>query len=461
MSESVFIQSFTETVLSIKKICLDGRDERIRCKLEHVLKNVAASDGQLEQADKSLTILRDSLDHAVAVTDPDGRAIVAFVKEQLCGRKGVVATPSQRDDVLRLIEFSRGCEQARTLGEVGREMELKPLQNDATDDEVMSWLEMFDRQIADRNALIVEYVDFVAAIFRLFEETGVWDKRVQIEHGRRLLEIARTFEARRREQEERRRLERERLEREERERIEAEKRKKEEQERRQREEEERIRREEARHRAEKARKRKEAKERRERKLVEKKRVEEAASIPEEAPSVAVTVPSPSVNKADGAKSEKEGTLRERSASSVCVREKENEPPSKAVTVVQSHAQEKAGAVGKSLRSSGNVDTLSRTKRPPRDSSSHAQNQTTTFSMPMWVYLVVVLVVAAILVWVGIHVVRWICRHWIISLVSGIVLLILIWFDCRPKRGEQSVVVPPKKDEDEEADEDIDEEEEDD
>ncbi len=246
MSESVRIHSLAGAVKNVEEVCHSRQDERIQAELSRVLKNVADSDGQLEQAGRSLADLGENLGDFIDVSDEGSRTVIAFVRKLIEeARIPEEYTPSTRDAQL-LVEFSRGCEYARVLNEDDEPPTWGILTSEASDEEVLSWLGDLDRYVSSRNRLIAEYVDFIAAVFRSLQEKGAWDKRARLEYGERLLEIASTYETRRQALEERKRLERERLEREERERIEAERRRREEAERKQREKEERARLEEER-----------------------------------------------------------------------------------------------------------------------------------------------------------------------------------------------------------------------
>ena len=244
MSESVWIHPLVDAARNAEEACRNRQNEDIRIELSRVLKNIADSNGQLAEAGKSLSALAENLNEVADSLGPDGSTVVAFVRKLL----GEVQISGEHNSIdsnsLRLLEFSHLFEHARVLCEKDEPPTQNVLSTEASDEDVLSWLGVLDKEVSSRNELISEYVDFIASVFRSLQKEGAWDKRTSLGNEKRLLEIASTYEARKQALKERERIEQERVEREERERIEAERLQKEEAER-QRKETERIRRDES------------------------------------------------------------------------------------------------------------------------------------------------------------------------------------------------------------------------
>ena len=214
MSESVLIHPFFDDAKNAEEACRNRQNEDIRVELSRVLKNIADSNGQLAEAGKSLSILAENLNDVADPPDQVGRIVVAFVRKLL----GEVRIPGEHNstdsDSLRLLEFSHLFEHARVLCEKDEPPTQNVLSTEASDEDVLLWLGVLDKKVSSRNELISEYVDFIASVFRSLQEEGAWDKRTSLGNEKRLLEIASTYEARKRALKERERIEQERVERE-------------------------------------------------------------------------------------------------------------------------------------------------------------------------------------------------------------------------------------------------------
>lgn len=377
MSESVWIHPLVDAARNAEEACRNRQNEDIRIELSRVLKNIADSNGQLAEAGKSLSALAENLNEVADLPNQDCRAVVAFVRKLL----GEVQIPSEHNsidsDSLLLLEFSHLFEHARGLCEKDEPPMQNVLSTEASDEDVLLWLGVLDKKVSSRNELIIEYVDFIASVFRSLQEEGAWDKRTSLGNEKRLLEIASTYEARKQALKERERIEQERVGREERERIEAERLQKEEAEcqckeaeRMQREEVERIQREEAGHiRREGGR-----------------QIDEMAESTEPAHE---QKPKTKVRKAN--KSQPSGH--------------------RATASTQIVGQ-------KSLKTSVKAESGS-----SENSSLHAFLMAT----PLWIPLLIILAVVVFAVWMGISAVGWAFRHWIITSAAVGAILLMICF----------------------------------
>ena len=278
---------------------------------------------------------------------------------------------------MRLLEFSHLFEHARVLCEKDEPPTQNVLSTEASDEDVLSWLGVLDKEVSSRNELISEYVDFIASVFRSLQKEGAWDKRTSLGNEKRLLEIASTYEARKQALKERERIEQERVEREERERIEAERLQKEEAER-QRKETERIRRDESK--------------RFQREETERIRQEGDRQIREMAETT------------EPAHEQKPKTK---------VRKANKSQPSghRATASTQIVGQ-------KSLTTSVKAESGS-----SENSSLHAFLMAT----PLWIPLLIILAVVVFAVWMGISAVGWAFRHWIITSAAVGAILLMICF----------------------------------
>ena len=377
MSESVWIHPFVDAARNAEEACRNRQNEDIRAELSRVLKNIADSDGQLAQAGKSLSALAENLNDVAELSNQDSRAVVAFVRKllrevQILGERSAVD-----GDSLLLIEFSRLFEHSRALCEKDEPPMQNVLPGEASDEDVLLWLGMLDKQVSSRNELISEYVDFIASVFRSLQEEGAWDKRTSLGNEKRLLEIASTYEARKQELKGRERIEQERITREERERAEAERRQKEGAERRheeaecmQREEMERIKREETEH-------------------IRREDGRQIGEMAESTEPAHEQKPKTKVRKAN-----------------------KRQPSGHRVTA-------STQIVGqKSLTTSVKAESGS-----SENSSLHAFLMAT----PLWIPLLIILAVVVFAVWMGISVVGWAFRHWIITSAAVGAILLMICF----------------------------------
>jgi len=377
MSESVWIHPFIDDAKNAEEVCRNRQNEDIRTELSRVLKNIADSDGQLAQAGKSLSALAENLNDVAELSNLDSRAVVAFVRKllrevQILGERSAVD-----GDSLLLIEFSRLFEHSRALCEKDEPPMQNVLPGESSDEDVLLWLGMLDKQVSSRNELISEYVDFIASVFRSLQEEGAWDKRTSLGNEKRLLEIASTYEARKQALKERERIEQERVTREERERAEAKRRQKEEAER-QRKEAERIQREEM--------------ERIKREETEHIRREDGRQIGEMAEST-------------------EPAHEQKPKTKVRKANKRQLSGHRATASTQIVGQ-------KSLTTSVKAESGS-----SENSSLHAFLMAT----PLWIPLLIILAVVVFAVWMGISVVGWVFRHWIITSVAVGAILLMICF----------------------------------
>ena len=377
MSESVWIHPLVDAARNAEEACRNRQNEDIRIELSRVLKNIADSNGQLAEAGKSLSALAENLNEVADSPGPDGSTVVAFVRKLL----GEVQISGEHNSIdsnsLRLLEFSHLFEHARVLCEKDEPPTQNVLSTEASDEDVLSWLGVLDKEVSSRNELISEYVDFIASVFRSLQEEGAWDKRTSLGNEKRLLEIARTYEARKQALKERERIEQERVEREERERIEAERLQKEEAER-QRKETERIRRDESK--------------RFQREETERIRQEGDRQIREMAETT------------ESAHEQKPKTK---------VRKANKSQPSghRATASTQIVGQ-------KSLTTSVKAESGS-----SENSSLHAFLMAT----PLWIPLLIILAVVVFAVWMGISAVGWAFRHWIITSAAVGAILLMICF----------------------------------
>ena len=377
MSESVWIHPLVDAARNAEEACRNRQNEDIRIELSRVLKNIADSNGQLAEAGKSLSALAENLNEVADSPGPDGSTVVAFVRKLL----GEVQISGEHNSIdsnsLRLLEFSHLFEHARVLCEKDEPPTQNVLSTEASDEDVLSWLGVLDKEVSSRNELISEYVDFIASVFRSLQKEGAWDKRTSLGNEKRLLEIASTYEARKQALKERERIEQERVEREERERIEAERLQKEEAER-QRKETERIRRDESK--------------RFQREETERIRQEGDRQIREMAETTEPAherKPKTKVRKAN--KSQPSGH--------------------RATASTQIVGQ-------KSLTTSVKAESGS-----SENSSLHAFLMAT----PLWIPLLIILAVVVFAVWMGISAVGWAFRHWIITSAAIGAILLMICF----------------------------------
>lgn len=377
MSESVWIHPLVDAARNAEEACRNRQNEDIRIELSRVLKNIADSNGQLAEAGKSLSALAENLNEVADSPGPDGSTVVAFVRKLL----GEVQISGEHNSIdsnsLRLLEFSHLFEHARVLCEKDEPPTQNVLSTEASDEDVLSWLGVLDKEVSSRNELISEYVDFIASVFRSLQKEGAWDKRTSLGNEKRLLEIASTYEARKQALKERERIEQERVEREERERIEAERLQKEEAER-QRKETERIRRDESK--------------RFQREETERIRQEGDRQIREMAETT------------EPAHEQKPKTK---------VRKANKSQPSghRATASTQIVGQ-------KSLTTSVKAESGS-----SENSSLHAFLMAT----PLWIPLLIILAVVVFAVWMGISAVGWAFRHWIITSAAVGAILLMICF----------------------------------
>ena len=377
MSESVWIHPLVDAARNAEEACRNRQNEDIRIELSRVLKNIADSNGQLAEAGKSLSALAENLNEVADSPGPDGSTVVAFVRK-LLGEVQISGEHNSIDsDSLRLLEFSHLFEYARVLCEKDEPPTQNVLSTEASDEDVLSWLGVLDKEVSSRNELISEYVDFIASVFRSLQKEGAWDKRTSLGNEKRLLEIASTYEARKQALKERERIEQERVEREERERIEAERLQKEEAER-QRKETERIRRDESK--------------RFQREETERIRQEGDRQIREMAETT------------EPAHEQKPKTK---------VRKANKSQPSghRATASTQIVGQ-------KSLTTSVKAESGS-----SENSSLHAFLMAT----PLWIPLLIILAVVVFAVWMGISAVGWAFRHWIITSAAIGAILLMICF----------------------------------
>lgn len=377
MSESVWIHPLVDAARNAEEACRNRQNEDIRIELSRVLKNIADSNGQLSEAGKSLSALAENLNEVADSPGPDGSTVVAFARKLL----GEVQISGEHNSIdsnsLRLLEFSHLFEHARVLCEKDEPPTQNVLSTEASDEDVLSWLGVLDKEVSSRNELISEYVDFIASVFRSLQKEGAWDKRTSLGNEKRLLEIASTYEARKQALKERERIEQERVEREERERIEAERLQKEEAER-QRKETERIRRDESK--------------RFQREETERIRQEGDRQIREMAETT------------EPAHEQKPKTK---------VRKANKSQPSghRATASTQIVGQ-------KSLTTSVKAESGS-----SENSSLHAFLMAT----PLWIPLLIILAVVVFAVWMGISAVGWAFRHWIITSAAVGAILLMICF----------------------------------
>ena len=377
MSESVWIHPFVDAARNAEEACRNRQNEDIRVELSRVLKNIADSNGQLAEAGKSLSALAENLNEVADLPNQDCRAVVAFVRKLL----GEVQIPSEHNsidsDSLLLLEFSHLFEHARGLCEKDEPPMQNVLSTEASDEDVLLWLGVLDKKVSSRNELIIEYVDFIASVFRFLQEEGAWDKRTSLGNEKRLLEIASTYEARKQALKERERIEQERVGREERERIEAERLQKEEAEC-PRKETEGIRRDESKriHREETERIRQEAD-------------GQKHEMPEATEPAYDRKPKTKIRKAN--KSQPSGH--------------------RATASTQIVGQ-------KSLTTSVKAESGS-----SENSSLHAFLMAT----PLWIPLLIILAVVVFAVWMGISAVGWAFRHWIITSAAVGAILLMICF----------------------------------
>ena len=377
MSESVWIHPLVDAARNAEEACRNRQNEDIRIELSRVLKNIADSNGQLAEAGKSLSALAENLNEVADLPNQDCRAVVAFVRKLL----GEVQIPSEHNsidsDSLLLLEFSHLFEHARGLCEKDEPPMQNVLSTEASDEDVLLWLGVLDKKVSSRNELIIEYVDFIASVFRSLQEEGAWDKRTSLGNEKRLLEIASTYEARKQALKERERIEQERVGREERERIEAERLQKEEAEC-PRKETEGIRRDESKriHREETERIRQEAD-------GQKHEMPEATELAYD------RKPKTKIRKAN--KSQPSGH--------------------RATASTQIVGQ-------KSLTTSVKAESGS-----SENSSLHAFLMAT----PLWIPLLIILAVVVFAVWMGISAVGWAFRHWIITSAAIGAILLMICF----------------------------------
>ena len=377
MSESVWIHPLVDAARNAEEACRNRQNEDIRIELSRVLKNIADSNGQLAEAGKSLSALAENLNEVADSPGPDGSTVVAFVRKLL----GEVQISGEHNSIdsnsLRLLEFSHLFEHARVLCEKDEPPTQNVLSTEASDEDVLSWLGVLDKEVSSRNELISEYVDFIASVFRSLQKEGAWDKRTSLGNEKRLLEIASTYEARKQALKERERIEQERVEREERERIEAERLQKEEAER-QRKETERIRRDESK--------------RFQREETERIRQEadgQKHEMPEATEPAYDRKPKTKIRKAN--KSQPSGH--------------------RATASTQIVGQ-------KSLTTSVKAESGS-----SENSSLHAFLMAT----PLWIPCLIILAVVVFAVWMGISAVGWAFRHWIITSAAVGAILLMICF----------------------------------
>ena len=377
MSESVWIHPLVDAARNAEEACRNRQNEDIRIELSRVLKNIADSNGQLAEAGKSLSALAENLNEVADSPGPDGSTVVAFVRK-LLGEVQISGEHNSIDsDSLRLLEFSHLCEHARVLCEKDEPPTQNVLSTEASDEDVLSWLGVLDKEVSSRNELISEYVDFIASVFRSLQKEGAWDKRTSLGNEKRLLEIASTYEARKQALKERERIEQERVGREERERIEAERLQKEEAER-QRKETERIRRDESK--------------RFQREETERIRQEadgQKHEMPEATEPAYDRKPKTKIRKAN--KSQPSGH--------------------RATASTQIVGQ-------KSLTTSVKAESGS-----SENSSLHAFLMAT----PLWIPFLIILAVVVFAVWMGISAVGWAFRHWIITSAAVGAILLMICF----------------------------------
>ena len=377
MSESVWIHPLVDAARNAEEACRNRQNEDIRIELSRVLKNIADSNGQLAEAGKSLSALAENLNEVADSPGPDGSTVVAFVRKLL----GEVQISGEHNSIdsnsLRLLEFSHLFEHARVLCEKDEPPTQNVLSTEASDEDVLSWLGVLDKEVSSRNELISEYVDFIASVFRSLQKEGAWDKRTSLGNEKRLLEIASTYEARKQALKERERIEQERVEREEREHIEAERLQKEEAEC-QRKETERIRRDESK--------------RFQREKTERIRQEGDRQIREMAETT------------EPAHEQKPKTK---------VRKANKSQPSghRATASTQIVGQ-------KSLTTSVKAESGS-----SENSSLHAFLMAT----PLWIPFLIILAVVVFAVWMGISAVGWAFRHWIITSAAVGAILLMICF----------------------------------
>ena len=377
MSESVWIHPLVDAARNAEEACRNRQNEDIRIELSRVLKNIADSNGQLAEAGKSLSALAENLNEVADSPGPDGSTVVAFVRKLL----GEVQISGEHNSIdsnsLRLLEFSHLFEHARVLCEKDEPPTQNVLSTEASDEDVLSWLGVLDKEVSSRNELISEYVDFIASVFRSLQKEGAWDKRTSLGNEKRLLEIASTYEARKQALKERERIEQERVEREEREHIEAERLQKEEAEC-QRKETERIRRDESK--------------RFQREETERIRQEGDRQIREMAETT------------EPAHEQKPKTK---------VRKANKSQPSghRATASTQIVGQ-------KSLTTSVKAESGS-----SENSSLHAFLMAT----PLWIPFLIILAVVVFAVWMGISAVGWAFRHWIITSAAVGAILLMICF----------------------------------
>lgn len=377
MSESVWIHPLVDAARNAEEACRNRQNEDIRIELSRVLKNIADSNGQLAEAGKSLSALAENLNEVADSPGPDGSTVVAFVRK-LLGEVQISGEHNSIDsDSLRLLEFSHLFEHARVLCEKDEPPTQNVLSTEASDEDVLSWLGVLDKEVSSRNELISEYVDFIASVFRSLQKEGAWDKRTSLGNEKRLLEIASTYEARKQALKERERIEQERVEREERERIEAERLQKEEAER-QRKETERIRRDESK--------------RFQREETERIRQEDDRQIREMAETTEPAheqKPKTKVRKAN--KSQPSG--HRATASTQIVGQK----------------------------------SLTTSVKAERGSSENSSLHAFLMATPLWIPFLIILAVVVFAVWMGISAVGWAFRHWIITSAAVGAILLMICF----------------------------------
>ena len=385
MSESVWIHPFVDDAKRAEEVCRDRQNEDVRAELSRVLKNIAYSNGQLAQTGQSLSALAENLNGAADPLDPDGRTVVAFVRKLLREVQIPGEHSSADGDSLLLLEFSRLFEQARTLCEKDEPPIQGAISGEASDEDVLSWMGMLDKQVSSRNDLIGEYVDFIASVFRYLQEEGTWDKRTSLGNEKRLVEIASTYEVRKKALKERERIEQERVEREERERIEAARRQKAEAERQYEEAEQQG--------EESARQREET---------ERRQLEET----------------------DRVQREDDGQTREISAATEPVAEQK--PKAKARTANEGQRSGRRATVSTKAKGS-NQKSLTASAKVESGASEDSSFQTLLRRLPLWIPLLVILAVVVFVVWMGISVVGWAFRHWIATAVSVGAILLMICF----------------------------------
>ena len=375
---------FVDAAKNAEEACRNRQNEDIRIELSRVLKNIADSNGQLAEAGKSLSALAENLNEVADSPVPDGSTVVAFVRKLL----GEVQIPGEHNsidsDSLRLLEFSHLFEHARVLSEKDEPPTQNVLSTEASDEDVLLWLGVLDKEVSSRNELISEYVDFIASVFRSLQEEGAWDKRTSLGNEKRLLEVASTYEARRRALKERERIEQERVEREERERIEAERRQKEAAERQRKE-------------AERPRKETEGIRRDESKRIHR---EETERIRQEA---------------DGQKHE----MPEATEPAY-----EQKPKTK---VRKANKSQPSGHRATASTKIVEQKSLTTSVKAESESSENSSLHALLMALPLWIPILIILAVVVFAVWMGISVVGWAFRHWIITSAAVGAILLMICF----------------------------------